>query len=73
MLSATERSQRRYEKEQDELQKKLSWREQDAHYPVPGGYGATPAERMDALPWPKFEWVSAEQQREAVRIACLHM
>jgi hypothetical protein len=49
MLTATERSRRRYEKEQDELQKKLSWLEQDAHYPVPGGYGATPAERMNAL------------------------
>jgi hypothetical protein len=49
MLTATERSQRRYEKEQDELHAMLSWLEQDTHYPVPGGYGATPAERMDAL------------------------
>ena len=64
MLTATERSQRRYEKEQDELHAMLSWREQDTHYPVPGGYGATPTERI--LPWPKFEWVSAEQQRKAV-------
>jgi hypothetical protein len=59
--TSTERSRRQHEKEKDELHKKRSWLEQDAHYPMPGGYGATPAERMKALPWPKFEWVSAEQ------------
>jgi hypothetical protein len=66
--TATERSWRRYEKEQNELDDKLSWLKQDVHYTMPGGYGAT--DRMKALPWPKFEWASVEQQHEAVRIAC---
>ena len=69
-MTPTERSQRRYEKEQDELDYELRWLKEDKHYTMPGGYKATPAVRMEALPWPKFEWATAEQQREAVRIAC---
>jgi hypothetical protein len=62
--TATDRSRRRYEKEQSELDHQLRWLQEDEHYHMPGGYGAT--NRMKALPWPKFEWVSAEQQRGAV-------
>ena len=69
-MTPTDRSRLRYEKEQDELEAQLSWLKQDKHYSMPGGYGATPAERMQALPWPKFEWATAEQQRKAVGIAC---
>ena len=45
------------EHEKDELQKERS---QDAHYHVPGGYGATPEERMKA--------VSPEEREAAVRL-----
>jgi hypothetical protein len=56
-------------RERRERDQRLAWEAEDTHYHVPGGYGASPAERLKALGSARFTVASAEQQREAVQIA----
>ena len=56
-------------RERRERDDRLSWEAEDTHYHVPGGYGASPAERLKALASVRFTVATADMQREHVEVA----
>ena len=60
-MTATERSQKRYEKESIERGSRLAWLAHDKHYMLPGGYGLTAAQRLQFLKVPPYKVATAHE------------
>ena len=60
-MTATERSQKRYERESIERGSRLAWLAHDKHYMLPGGYGLTAAQRLQFLKVPPYKVATAQE------------